>query len=86
MDDDKTATKLHKELKKHTEKENREKRNRDQDGTHLDTENNGDASTHRLSEKKKSARKIEDFGGTSNLVSYDFKDVSKSELAYPCLY
>ncbi|KAI3474840.1 hypothetical protein Pfo_030151 [Paulownia fortunei] len=78
MDDDKTVMKLHKEQKKHNERENRDRRNRDQDDRDPDTENNGDISMHRLSDKKKSARKVEDFGGNSNLASYDDKDALKS--------
>ncbi|KAL0431680.1 UNVERIFIED_CONTAM: Paired amphipathic helix protein Sin3-like 2 [Sesamum radiatum] len=78
MDDDKTVVKLHKEQKKHIEKENRDKRNRDQDDRDPDTENNGEFSMHRLSDKRKSARKVEDFGGNLNLASCDDKDASKS--------
>ncbi|KAG8384767.1 hypothetical protein BUALT_Bualt04G0152800 [Buddleja alternifolia] len=78
MDDDKTVMKLHKEQKRHTEKENRDKRHRDQNDRDPDNENNGDINMHRLSEKRKSARKVEDFGGNSNLASYDDKDTLKS--------
>lgn len=78
MDDDKTVMRLHKEQKKHIERET--KRNRDQDDRDPDNENNGGISMHRLSDKKKSARKAEDFGGNSNLASYDDKDALKSEL------
>ncbi|KAK4477405.1 hypothetical protein RD792_016626, partial [Penstemon davidsonii] len=78
MDDDKTVIKLHKEQKKHTDKDNRDKRNRDQDYRDLDTENNGETSMHRLSEKRKSSRKVEDFGGNSNVASYDDKEALKS--------
>ncbi|KAK6155145.1 hypothetical protein DH2020_009393 [Rehmannia glutinosa] len=81
MDDDKTVMKLHKEQKKHTERENRDRRNRDQDDRDPDTENNGDISMHRLSDKRKSARKVEDFGGT-NLASFDDKDALKSVYSY----
>ncbi|EYU34691.1 hypothetical protein MIMGU_mgv1a0002561mg, partial [Erythranthe guttata] len=77
MDDDKTAVKLNKEQKKNTEKENKDKRNLDQDERDPAAEN-GDTSTHRLLEKKKPARKVEDFGGSSNFVNYDFKDSTKS--------
>ncbi|KAH6791103.1 SIN3-like 2 [Perilla frutescens var. frutescens] len=77
-DDDKTAVKLHKEQKKHSERENRDRRNRDQDDRDPDTENNGDISMHRLSDKRKSARKVEDFGGNSTLAPYDDKDALKS--------
>lgn len=60
---------LHKELKKHTDKENRDRKNRDLDERDPEMENNGDASGHRHSEKRKSA--LKDFG--------DGKDASKSE-------
>ncbi|KAL0461660.1 UNVERIFIED_CONTAM: Paired amphipathic helix protein Sin3-like 2 [Sesamum latifolium] len=82
MDDDKTVVKLHKEQKKHIEKENRDKRNRDQDDRDPDTENNGEFSMHRLSDKRKSARKVEDFGGNLNLASCDDKDASKSTYSH----
>ncbi|KAL8471473.1 hypothetical protein ACS0TY_028934 [Phlomoides rotata] len=78
VDDDKTVMKLHKEQKKHTERENRDRRNRDQDDRDPETENNGDVSLHQHSEKRKSARKVEDFGGNSNLASYEDKDALKS--------
>lgn len=73
MEDDKKVTRLHKELKKHTD---RERKHRDHDDRDPDSENNGEATTHRLSEKRKSARKMED----STLASYDDKDASKGEL------
>lgn len=74
--------KLHKEQKKHGERENRERRSRDRDDKDPDTENNGDISMHRLSEKRKSARKVEDFGGNSTLAPNDDKDDVKSELTH----
>ena len=70
---------LHKEQKKRAERENRERRNRDQDYREPDNENNGDISMHRLTEKRKSARKVEDFGGNTVSASYDDKDSLKSE-------
>lgn len=63
---------LHKELKKHSEKENRDMKNRDPDDRDPDIENNKDTTMHRLSEKRKSVRK--DYG--------DDKDASKSECFY----
>lgn len=71
---------LHKEQKKRAERESRERRNRDQDyrDREPENENNGDISMHRLADKRKSARKVEDFGG--NTVSADDKDALKSEL------
>ncbi|XP_027075364.2 paired amphipathic helix protein Sin3-like 2 isoform X2 [Coffea arabica] len=77
-DDDKTMVRLHKEQKKRAERENRERRNRDQDYREPDNENNGDISMHRLTEKRKSARKVEDFGGNTVSASYDDKDSLKT--------
>lgn len=74
MDDDKTMMKLHKEQKRRAEKENRERRSRDQDYKEPDNENNGDLSMHRITDKRKSARRVEEFGGTN-----DDKDGVKSE-------
>ncbi|XP_016559073.1 paired amphipathic helix protein Sin3-like 2 isoform X2 [Capsicum annuum] len=73
MDDDKTMMKLHKEQKRRAEKENRERRSRDQDYKEPDNENNGDLSMHRITDKRKSARRVEEFGGTN-----DDKDGVKS--------
>ncbi|OIT33725.1 PREDICTED: paired amphipathic helix protein Sin3-like 2 isoform X2 [Nicotiana attenuata] len=73
MDDDKTMIKLHKEQKRRAEKENRDRRSRDQDYREPDNENNGDISMHRIADKRKSARKVEEFGGT-----YDDKDGVKN--------
>ncbi|KAL2505092.1 Paired amphipathic helix protein Sin3-like 2 [Abeliophyllum distichum] len=79
LDDDKTVMKLHKEQKKQrAEKENRDRRNRDPDDREPDSENNGDISMLRLSDRRKSARKVEDFGANSNLASNDDKDAWKS--------
>lgn len=74
MDDDKSMIKLHKEQKRRAEKENRDRRSRDQDYREPDNENNGDISMLRIADKRKSARKVEEFGGT-----YDDKDGVKSE-------
>lgn len=79
MDDDKTMLR-NKEQKKRAERENRERRNRDQDYREPENENNGDLSIHRLADKRKSARKVEDFGGNAVSASYDDKDALKSEL------
>lgn len=73
---------MHKEQRKHSERENRDRRNRDQDDRDPDTVNNGDISMHRLSDKRKSARKVEEFGGNSTLAPYDDKDALKSELLF----
>ncbi|XP_055805599.1 paired amphipathic helix protein Sin3-like 2 isoform X2 [Solanum dulcamara] len=73
MDDDKTMMKLHKEQKRRAEKENRDRRGRDQDYREPENENNGDLSMHRIADKRKSARRVEEFGGT-----YDDKDGVKN--------
>ncbi|KAK1352436.1 Paired amphipathic helix [Heracleum sosnowskyi] len=64
IDDNKTMIKLHKEHKKSVEKEDR-KRHPDPD-------------MHRLSEKRKSARKVDNYGGDSVLGPYDDKDALRS--------
>lgn len=69
IDDDKTMIRLHKEQKKRGDKDNRDRRNRDPDHD-----------MHRLSEKRKSALKVENFGGDPVLAPYDDKDALKSEL------
>lgn len=76
IDDDKPMFKLHKELKMSVEKDNRDKRNPDYDMLHL-------------SEKRKSARKADNFGGDSILGPYDDKDALRSKymlLLYMCRY
>ncbi|XP_073148886.1 paired amphipathic helix protein Sin3-like 2 [Henckelia pumila] len=78
MDDEKTVVKLHKDQKKHVDKENRDKRNRDQEDIDPENENNGDIGMHRLPDRNKSAKKVGEFGGNSNLASYDDKDALKS--------
>ncbi|KAI3793967.1 hypothetical protein L1987_36591 [Smallanthus sonchifolius] len=71
--DDKTMMKLHKEQRKRAEKESRDRRNNDQDYKDHDLDSNRD----RL-EKRKSARKVEDFGVHSGSAPYDDKDAIKS--------
>ncbi|CAA0829989.1 Paired amphipathic helix protein Sin3-like 2 [Striga hermonthica] len=79
VDDDKTAMKLHKEPKKQVERENRDnRRSRERDERDHDDGNNGDFSMQRSSEKRKSAKKVEDFGGNSSLAAYDDKEAWKS--------
>ncbi|XP_076908642.1 paired amphipathic helix protein Sin3-like 2 [Bidens hawaiensis] len=68
--DDKTMMKLHKEHRKRAEKD---RRSNDQDYKDLDLDSNRD----RL-EKRKSARKVEDFGVHSGSATYDDKDAIKS--------
>ncbi|XP_074324905.1 paired amphipathic helix protein Sin3-like 2 isoform X2 [Apium graveolens] len=65
IDDDKTMIKLHKEHKKSVEKDDRHRRHPDHD-------------MHRPSEKRKSARKVDNFGGVSVLGPYDDKDALRS--------
>ncbi|XP_024973275.1 paired amphipathic helix protein Sin3-like 2 [Cynara cardunculus var. scolymus] len=74
--DDKTMMKLHKEQRKRVEKEGRDRRNSDQDYKDPDLDSNRDI--HRL-EKRKSARKVEDFGVHSGSAPCDDKDALKSE-------
>lgn len=75
MEDDKTMMKLHKEQRKRSEKEIRDRRNRDQDFKEPDIDANRDM---KHLEKRKSARKVEDFGVNSGLAPYDDKDALKS--------
>lgn len=69
IDDDKTMIKLHKEHKKSVEKDDRHRRHPDHD-------------MHRPSEKRKSARKVDNFGGDSVLGPYDDKDGLRSKFVY----
>ncbi|KAK9061738.1 hypothetical protein SSX86_018921 [Deinandra increscens subsp. villosa] len=71
--DDKTMMKLHKEQRKRAEKESRDRRNNEQDYKDPDLDSNRD----RL-EKRKSARKVEDFGVHSSSAPYDDKETLKS--------
>ncbi|XP_076914663.1 paired amphipathic helix protein Sin3-like 2 isoform X1 [Bidens hawaiensis] len=71
--DDKTMMKHHKEQKKRCDSENSRRIN-DQDYKDSDLDGNRD----RL-EKRKSARKVEDFGVPSGSVPYDDKDAIKSQ-------
>ncbi|KAK1410142.1 hypothetical protein QVD17_36676 [Tagetes erecta] len=71
--DDKTTVKLHKEQRKRSEKESRDRRSNDHDYKDPDLDSNRE----RL-EKRKSARKAEDFGVHSGLAPYDDKDALKS--------
>lgn len=75
LDEDK-AMKVHKEQRKHSEKENRDRRVRDHDDREPD--NNRDFNLQRF-DKKKSAKKAEGFGVNANFTSYDDKDTLKSE-------
>ncbi|KAI3680957.1 hypothetical protein L6452_35737 [Arctium lappa] len=77
MDEDKSMAKLHKEQRKRAEKESRDRRSRDQDFKEPDIDANRDM--HRL-EKRKSARKVEDFGVHSGLAPYDDKDALKNSM------
>jgi len=68
--------KLHKEQRKRSEKESRDRRNSDQDYKETDLDTNRDM--HRI-EKRKSACKVEDFGVHSGVAPYGDKDALKSE-------
>lgn len=74
LDDDKTMIKLHREHRKRPEKDIRDRRSRDQD--YKDVEHD----MHRLSEKRKSIRKVENFGEDPVFAPCDNKDALKSEL------
>ncbi|KAI8032315.1 Paired amphipathic helix protein Sin3-like 2 [Camellia lanceoleosa] len=74
MDDDKTMMKMQKDQRKRAEKENRDRRNCDQDYKESENDSNRDFSMQRLNEKRKSARKVEDFGVNPVVASYDDKD------------
>ncbi|EPS62222.1 hypothetical protein M569_12570, partial [Genlisea aurea] len=81
IEEDKTIIK--KEHKKHTDRENRDGLNRDLN----DPDNgNGDIGMHRVPEKRKSARKVDDFGGTSNFTSYEDKGALKSNYSHGLLF
>ncbi|KAJ7974484.1 Paired amphipathic helix SIN3-like protein [Quillaja saponaria] len=69
LDDDKAMMKLHKEQRKHAEKE---RRNHDQDYREPDHD------LQRLSDKKKSVRKAEGIGINADSGSYDDKDTLKN--------
>ncbi|XP_071706353.1 paired amphipathic helix protein Sin3-like 2 isoform X2 [Rutidosis leptorrhynchoides] len=69
--DDKSTVKLQKEQRKRPEKESRDRRNSDQDNKDHDLDSNRDL-------KRKSARKVEDFGVQSGSAPYDDKDALKS--------
>ncbi|WOG93367.1 hypothetical protein DCAR_0312651 [Daucus carota subsp. sativus] len=71
--DEKTMIKLHKEQRRRSENNNRDRRmNRDQD--FRDSEQD----MHRSSEKRKSSRKVDGFGGDHFSGPYDDKDALKS--------
>lgn len=79
VDADKSMMKIHKEQIRHSEKENRDRRNRDHDCREPESENNGDISMHRHIEKRKSAQKVEELGGNNTLASYEDKDALRSK-------
>ncbi|KAI3670027.1 hypothetical protein L6452_41604 [Arctium lappa] len=75
IDEDDKTMKLHKEQRKRSEKESRDRRNSDQDYKETDLDANRDM--HRI-EKRKSACKVEDFGVHSGVAPYGDKDALKS--------
>ncbi|MCE2055418.1 hypothetical protein HAX54_042548 [Datura stramonium] len=84
LDDDKTMMKLHKEQKRRAEKESRDRRTHDQDYRGPNNENNEDLSMQRHTDKRKSARKVEVFGGPhedkdalKNMYSQEFSFCEK---------
>ncbi|RAL40892.1 hypothetical protein DM860_008590 [Cuscuta australis] len=78
VDEDKVTMKIHKEHKKREEKESRDWRDYDHDYREPESENNGDINVHNLNEKKKSARKVGEFGGSSTVASCDDQDALRS--------
>ncbi|XP_019161607.1 PREDICTED: paired amphipathic helix protein Sin3-like 2 isoform X2 [Ipomoea nil] len=78
VDADKSTMKMHKEQVRHSEKENRDRRNRDHDCREPESKNNGDISIHHHIEKRKSAQKVEELGGNNTLASYEDKDALRS--------
>ncbi|KAE9449196.1 hypothetical protein C3L33_18906, partial [Rhododendron williamsianum] len=78
MDDDKTVLKLQKDQRKRVEKDSRERRNRDHDYRESEHESNRKFSMQHPHDKRKSARKVEDFGGNPALATYDDKDALRS--------
>lgn len=74
LEDNKTMIKLHKEQKKRGDKDIMDRSNREKEYRDPDHD------MHRLSEKRKSARKVENFGGDPVPSPYDDKDALRSEL------
>nr|XP_043616510.1 paired amphipathic helix protein Sin3-like 2 isoform X2 [Erigeron canadensis] len=74
-EDDKTTMKLHKEHRKRSEKENRDRMTPDQDYKEPDLDASREA--HRI-EKRKSASKVEDFGVISGVGPHGDKSSLKS--------
>jgi paired amphipathic helix protein Sin3a len=74
LDDDKTMMNMHKEQRK---RESRDRRIRDHDDREHDLDN-----SQRFPDKKKSVKKAEAYGLSSDLASHDDKDALKSKLSY----
>ncbi|XP_017235252.1 paired amphipathic helix protein Sin3-like 2 isoform X2 [Daucus carota subsp. sativus] len=72
LEDNKTMIKLHKEQKKRGDKDIMDRSNRGKEYRDPDHD------MHRLSEKRKSARKVENFGGDPVPSPYDDKDALRS--------
>lgn len=85
MDDDKTMMKLQKDQRKRVEKDNRERRHRDHDYRESEHESNRNFSMQRPHDKRKSARKVEDFGVNPVPATYDDKDALRSEFVMPLM-
>ena len=78
---------MQKDQRKRAEKDSRERRNRDQNYRESELDSNRDFSMLRIHDKRKSARKVEDFGVTTVVPPYDDKDTLRSELVYAtCAY
>ena len=78
---------MQKDQRKRAEKDNRERRNRDQNYRESELDSNRDFSMLRIHDKRKSARKVEDFRVNTIVPPYDDKDALRSELVYAtCAY
>ncbi|KAF5739647.1 paired amphipathic helix protein Sin3-like 2 isoform X1 [Tripterygium wilfordii] len=74
LDKEKSMLKVHKEQKKHAEKESRDRRNYDYD----DREAKNNRDLEHIADRKKSAQKVEGYGPNSNFASFDERDTSKN--------
>lgn len=78
LDDEKIMMKMHKEQRRRAEKEIRDRRNHGQDYRDLDHDYNRDMGNHRLDEKRKNVRKVDDYGGNTNSAPHIDKEALKS--------
>lgn len=76
LDDDKAMMKVQKDQRKRFEKDNRDRRNREVDDRESEHDTSRDFNSQRFPDKRKSARKVENYGMTS--LSED-RDALKSK-------